>query len=64
MKKEWCVWAALNKNLPVLYIDADTFDEAIAEARKTSREYCAAQVSKYYEARAKNKHIKEIKNEV
>ena len=40
----WKVWFEGNECQNVLYIIADSFDEAIAKARKLDPRYCCAQV--------------------
>ena len=40
--KIWIIWGI---NLPPIYINADSFDEALKEARKLNRNYCAGQLS-------------------
>ena len=43
--KTWRIWAALNKELPTLYINARSFDEALAIARRYDPGYNAGQVN-------------------
>lgn len=38
------VWEVSGKSLPSLCIEADSFDEAIEEARKVNEKYCSGQV--------------------
>lgn len=42
----WKVWFDGDQYQNVLYIIADSFDEAIKEARKLDNRYCCAQVVK------------------
>ena len=42
----WKVWFEGNECQNVLYIIADSFDEAIAKARKIDDRYCDGQVVK------------------
>lgn len=44
--KIWKVWFEGNECQNILYIIADSFDEAIAKARKLDSRYCCAQVVK------------------
>lgn len=44
--KKWKIWGTdyqTRKKLPVLSIEAENFDKAIAEARKINGCYCAGQ---------------------
>ena len=43
--KQWKIWGI---NLPTLYIIADDFDTAIAEARKINKNYNTGQLSTIY----------------
>lgn len=38
------VWKIWGNSLPVLYIQADSFDEALKEARKTNQNYNTGQL--------------------
>lgn len=40
--KQWKIWGI---NLQPIFIKADTFDEALKEARKLNKNYCAGQLS-------------------
>lgn len=40
------IWKITGGGLKSLYVKADSFDEAIAEARKTNKKYCGGQVVK------------------
>ena len=40
----WRIWYYENHEEKSVYIEADSYDEAIAEARKLAPRYCAGQV--------------------
>ena len=42
MKK--IIWKVTGRNLKALYIEADSFDSAIAKARKVNKNYCSGEV--------------------
>ena len=42
MKK--IIWEVTGRNLNALYIEADSFDSAIAKARIVNKNYCSGQV--------------------
>ena len=42
MKK--IIWKVTGRNLKSLYIEADSFDSAIAKARNVNKNYCSGQV--------------------
>ena len=42
MKK--IIWKVTGKNLDTLYIEANSFDSAIAKARDVNKNYCSGQV--------------------
>ena len=42
MKK--IIWKVTGKNLATLYIEANSFDSAIAKARNFNKNYCSGQV--------------------
>ena len=42
MKK--IIWKVTGRNLEALYIEDNSFDSAIAKARKVSKNYCSGQV--------------------
>ena len=42
MKK--IIWKVTGRNLESLYIEADSFDIAIAKARNVNKNYCSGQV--------------------
>ena len=42
MKK--IIWKVTGRNLEALYIEADSFDSAIAKARKVNKNYCSGEV--------------------
>ena len=45
MKK--IIWKVTGRNLEALYIEADSFDSAIAKARNVNKKYCSGQVVRY-----------------
>lgn len=40
----WMVYGVSSDNLKVLYIKADSFDNALAKARTFDKRYCTAQI--------------------
>ena len=42
MKK--IIWKVTGKNLATLYIEANSFDSAIAKARNVNKNYCSGKV--------------------
>lgn len=39
-------WIMSGKGLPEVEVEADSFDEAIREARKIAKEYCMGEIEK------------------